>query len=246
MCVRGRIYRSAAAVVACGCHHQGALAPRVVDCVFQQGGGDRAAQAQVDDAGSPVCRVSDALGDGAVVPAAVLVQHFDDEDACLVAHAGNADAVVCGCGDNAGHVGAVPIVIRGVRVVVDEVIPGDELARQVRVCEVGACVHHGDEDVAAAGGDVPRLVHAHNLGPVLLCGEVGVIGLEGGFCQGVLFHVENVGVAPVRGDGRLQAACRYLNDLSVQLRDDINDGAVYLAVEFLQIAEVCLRLDLDD
>ena len=72
----------------------------------------------------------------------------------------DADAVVRHGAGDPGHEGAVPVVVLGVVVVVDEIPARTDLASEVRVIGIDARVQHGDVEVIA-GGDVPgfRTVH---------------------------------------------------------------------------------------
>jgi len=107
-------------------------------------------------------------------------------------------------------VGAVVVVVHGVAVVVDEIVPvhvvhepvavvvdavpgdftrvGPDVGRQVGVCVVDARIDHAHDDLAAAGGDVP------GLGRV----DVGVVGSAG--LAGVV-QAPEPGILRVVGDG---------------------------------------------
>ena len=117
---------------------------------------------------------ADGVGDGA---AAVGVEELQGHDLHVPVDAGHADAVVAHGADGAGHVRAVAVVVHRVAVVVDEVVAvdvvdeavavvvdavagdlagvGPDVGGQVGVGVIDAGVDDGDDDAAAAGGDVP-------------------------------------------------------------------------------------------
>nr|BFE76555.1 hypothetical protein GCM10020092_098560 [Actinoplanes digitatis] len=134
--------------------HERALARGVRDGVAQQPAVLGTAQRQVDDVRALVGGPADALGDVAVAAAARGAEHLDRQDLAVPADAGDADAVVAARGDHAGGHRAVPLVVVGVAVVVDEVA-----ARQHPPGEVGQLahpgVHHGDDHAAGAPGRLP-------------------------------------------------------------------------------------------
>ena len=172
-----------------------ALAPRVVDGVAE-GAPERAlegaaAEREVDDVGAVVGGPADAgrhVSGGArrraaAVAVAGVREHPDHDELGVGGHAGHPAVVVGGGGRDAGHVGAVAVVVLGraaaapgVAVGADAAGRGDDLAGEVLVAEVDAGVDDGDGDpVAAAGG--PGLGSADVLeAPLEALGEDRVVG----------------------------------------------------------------------
>src|SRR5690606_18059937 len=80
------------------------------------------AEGQVDDPGTGVGGVVDALGDVGVPAVALVVQRLDRQDPDRLVVAGDLDAVVRTGGDDAGDVGAVAVVVHPAAVGRHEVV----------------------------------------------------------------------------------------------------------------------------
>jgi len=78
-------------------------------------------EAHVQHRGAVVGRVADSFGNGGCVANPCALEHLDGHDLGVPTSACNANLVVCDCGGNACHVGAVKVVIKGRIVGVDEV-----------------------------------------------------------------------------------------------------------------------------
>jgi hypothetical protein len=104
----------------------------------------------------------------------------------------------------------VPVVVVGVRVVVDEVPTLDDAPDEVRVGGPDAGVEDGDE-VGAALGAVPGLADAHPVQRVLV-GGLGIVDPDGR---------NRAGVGEVDDVVRLCHRHRWIRP---QLREDVRDG----------------------
>ena len=182
---------------------------------------------QVDDVGAVVGGVADRLGDRQRVALAEVVEHLERHDLDPVRDPGDRQAVVGRLGDRAGHVGAVPVAVVRMAVVVDEV-PGvhERGAAQVRsspkaavALERHAAVEHGHGRAAAArraGGwrpaTTPRACRCRS-GPLKFhcLRRPGSLGMNCDGMRDVVGHrVGNVrlGLEPVGGLGHRLAALR--------------------------------------
>src|SRR6185295_4160273 len=125
--IGGRVADLAAAVVAGGADHDHALVVGVLDRLGEHRRGHRPAERHVDDLGAVVGGPADAVGDARDRARAARREHLDGHDLGVEGDAGHADAVVGRLGDGAGDVGAVAVVVGGVRTVGNEVPAGDDL-----------------------------------------------------------------------------------------------------------------------
>jgi hypothetical protein len=119
-------------------------------------------QREVDHARAGGDRGVDAAGDRAEVTAAVGVQCPDGQNPRAGGGAGDADAVAGVRGDDPAHVRPVAVGVVRVRVAVDEVGAGGDVAGQIGVRGVDAGVDHRDQH-AGAGRDGPRLRRADHV-----------------------------------------------------------------------------------
>ncbi len=117
----------------------------------------RTTEAQVYDVGTLVYGVRDSSGYVAVAAVATVVQHLDRHQARSPGNAGHTHPVV---GTNRGdprHVSAVTVIVVGRLARADEIVTGHQLARttEIGMIQINPGVNHGDDDVAAPGGNVP-------------------------------------------------------------------------------------------
>ncbi len=153
----GRLLAHRHAVVAGGGDHDDSgverAADRRVDLVAAHGAEDRdlRPEREVDHVGAVGPRVVDAGGDVVSGAGSLVAQHPHGHHLRAGRHAGDADPVAGGGGDDPAHVRAVAVAVLRSGVVLDEVAPGSELPGEVGVVGLRARVHHGD-DRAGAGG----------------------------------------------------------------------------------------------
>ena len=144
------------------------------------------AHRQVDDARPPVGGEPDALRDVVNRASSVAADGLDRQDLCVGGNAGHALTVVCRGGDDAGHPGAVALVVSGAvggaRVgpgpVATAVVGARRLrGRQIWDAELHPGVDDGIRDLGARAGG-PGLGRLDDLqGP--LAGVVAVVGRVG-------------------------------------------------------------------
>ena len=114
------------------------------------------AHAEVDDGGPLVGRPDQTVDDPAVKAHAVGARDLDGEDRAVPGDAGDTLRVVGVRRGDAGDVGAVPVVVGRVIVIVGEVVAwGDDLGGEVGVRPVDARVEDGDDHSGIAQSRVP-------------------------------------------------------------------------------------------
>ena len=173
--VSSRVEKIADIVVAHRPHQHTPFVPGIVHHRLQKAREGITTQTQTDHLGPVLRSVHDAVGDIAIGRRARgAVPHLHSHDAAVVAHPGNAHAIVCGRSRDASTVGAVPIVILGIMVIVGEVpavyvvnvaVPiivnavarylawvGPHLSRQVWVLQINAPVQDGNYDASVSFG----------------------------------------------------------------------------------------------
>ncbi len=124
--VGGGIEDAGFVVVARGRHHGHPPPNGVLHRVAQEARWIRPPQAHIDHLSTMIGGPGDAVGHVGVGTISVLVQHLDRHDTRPKGHTGHPFGVVCGLSDGAGDVGAVAVVIVGVVIIVDEIMPLDE------------------------------------------------------------------------------------------------------------------------
>ncbi len=114
---------------------------------------------EVDDLRPLGHRPVDALDDRGVVTRPVLVEDLAREDLGQRRNPRDSRGVVRGLRDRTGDVRAVAVVVVGVRVIVDEVVPREDSPGVSQVPATGphAGVEHRHDDVLAGGGGPSRL-----------------------------------------------------------------------------------------
>lgn len=119
--------------------------------------------------------VEDPLGDGGVLGVAVGVEHLDRQDPDGLVVAGHLDAVVGVGGDDAGDVGAVPVVVDPALAARDVVVDaGRDQAGQVGGVRLDAGVEDRDEDGVACAQPGGRLLRGQPVQRPLV-GPPGVV-----------------------------------------------------------------------
>src|SRR6266545_3285667 len=119
--------------VAGGRDDQHVMVMGVGDSVAHHVGVVGAAEAHADDSRTLIDRPADARRDVGVVALAAVVEYLDRQNLTAPADAGDAGAVVAVGRRDAGGVGAMPLIVAGVVVVVSEIMTVQELALQVGV-----------------------------------------------------------------------------------------------------------------
>src|SRR5438067_2018131 len=130
----------------------------ILERIVLHGAGVAAAQAGVYDVravvhGPPDTPRQHLVGTAAVLPA----KHLHGQYLRAPGDAGYTRAVVALRRRDTRRHRAVTQVVRGVTVVVVEVVTGQDLARQIGVVGCRARVDEGDHDIWRASGDVPGL-----------------------------------------------------------------------------------------
>ena len=212
--VGGRVKDDAGPVVAGRGDDDGSLVVGVLTGVLEERVVGVAAQAEVDDVGALVRRPDDAVDDPAVEAVAVLIGDLDRQDPAVPGDAGDADGVVRVRRGDAGDVGAVPVVVGRVVVIVGEVAAGgDHLAGEVGMGHIDARIEDGDDGLGVAPGHVPggrgldvgagrhlRLDARADVEDAAAVAQAVLVGQE----IGVVGDVGQAG--PVVGPGRLDVA----------------------------------------
>src|ERR671920_1417406 len=141
--IRRRVLRHIRPFIAGRRHHDSALAIRAVDRHTQHAGVSRSAEREVHDVGTVVHAPLDALHYPRVCGEPYRAHDLGYEESALEASPSHALAVVRERARYACYVGAVPVVVVGHSVALDEVSLSYYPA-YIRMIRVGARVHYGD------------------------------------------------------------------------------------------------------
>ena len=213
-------------VVAHGANQHCPLVPGIVGRRFKEGTVGVVPQAQADHPRPLVARLDQSQGDVGVQGPAGAVQHLDDQQPAVKAHAGDADAVVRSRSRNPRRPGAVAKVIGRITVVLDPVGAGDELALQIGMAEIGTGVNDGDSHTGVAVGQIPGQGSLDALRAVLgSIGVEGIIGLEDGPGDIVRLNVGHRRLLLVRQQGSLQRLTSDPNHLHANVWDHLLDDS---------------------
>ncbi len=175
-----------------------------------------AAQAHVDDIGSHVGGIVDSVDNPFRRSPTPLAQHLDRYYGHIWGHPGAAQRIIGGLGNGAGHMSAMPFIIIGVFVSIDEITAAPEIGpRQIRGHQIvikavtvliiilvrHTGINHRHLHRGITHGDIPGGLNIQpfvdGIIEVPLIGVLGVIGDEGSPAYVVRLRVNDLLVSAI-------------------------------------------------